>query len=65
MESALELEAISVEKGSAEIAEVAARAACVEADVQDGILVALVWMEGEVRQTLSTINVGNHWVVFL
>ena len=59
IESALELEAAAVEKGSAEIAEVASRTARVEADVKSRILVALVRMEPKVGQALSTINVWN------
>lgn len=42
MKPALELEAAAVEKGSVIIAEVAARVAIVEADVRNGIFVALV-----------------------
>lgn len=57
MESALELEAAAVENSSLKIAEVAARSAFVEADVKNGILLALVWIEIEVGQALSTINV--------
>lgn len=59
MESLLELEAAAVEKGGAEIAEVASGTARMEADVKTMILVALVRMKTEVRQALSTINVWN------